>query len=579
MNWLQFAGRLHPLILHLPIGMLAALVALESFAILRRRPLEIGTRVPLAWLTALSAIAAAGAGWLLASENESGSQTLEWHRWLAIAFAALITLAALASASERSRKLYAMALAFAAAVLAPAGHLGGSLTHGEDFLFEPLRGSNTNGNTRGTPSDSPTATLTAFDRSIKQIFESRCVACHGPKKTKGGLQLHTLAALMKGGDGGAVVIPGDAASSELIRRIRLPKNDDDLMPPPAKPQLTPEQIEAIEAWVASGADQGPASPAEQHESPPTSPPADETVTKPLGAESPSSTDSTPWIDVSPPQDPKAPNKVGRFVRLSPTLFDPLRRALAHVEPIAPDSGLVWIDASMISDLDDARAAELLAPVVPAIAELSLAGTRITDALAPTLARMPNLRKLDLSRTRFTSVGLAALAPLVKLESINLTGLALGTSPPPPSATATPGASDASASAGPNASPTTTPTLDALASLPALRHVSLWRTGIDDDAIAAWAKRPANLTIELGQSIAAAPLETEPTPQVSAKSAPPTPKSPDAAASLKPANTACPVSGKALDPRYTIVHEGRVLGFCCEKCVQEFWSNPAKYAIK
>lgn len=575
MNWLQFAGRLHPLILHLPIGMLAALVALESFAILRRRPLEIGTRVPLAWLTALSAIAAAGAGWLLASENESGSQTLEWHRWLAIAFAALITLAALASASERSRKLYAMALAFAATVLAPAGHLGGSLTHGEDFLFEPLRGPNTNGNTRGTPSDSSTATLTAFDRSIKPIFESRCVACHGPKKTKGGLQLHTLAALMKGGDGGAVVIPGDAASSELIRRIRLPKNDDDLMPPPAKPQLTLEQIEAIEAWVANGADQGSASPAEHHESPPITPPADETVTKPLGAKSPSSTDSTAWIDASPPENPKSPNKVGRFVRLSPTLFDPLRRALAHVEPIAPDSGLMWIDASMISDLDDARAAELLAPVAPAIAELSLAGTRITDALAPTLARMPNLRKLDLSRTRFTSVGLAGLAPLVSLESINLTGLALGA----PTPTTPDGSANTAPNKAPSASPMTSPALDALASLPALRHVSLWRTGIDDDAIAAWAKRPANLTIELGQSIAAAPLETEPTPQVSAKSAPPTPKSPDAVASLKPVNTTCPVSGKALDPRYTIVHEGRVLGFCCEKCVQEFWSNPAKYAIK
>ncbi len=562
MNWLQFAGRLHPLILHLPIGMLAALVALESIAMLRRRPLEAGTRVPLVWLTALSAIAAAGAGWLLAGENDSGSQTLEWHRWLAIAFAGLITLAALAAASERARKLYALSLGFAAVVLAPAGHLGGSLTHGEDFLLEPLRsgrGSPTSDGRSESP-EKPEAQLTAFDRTIRPIFESRCVACHGPKKTKGGLQLHTLAAIMRGGDGGAVVVPGDGANSELVRRIRLPKDNDDLMPPPAKPQLTPEQIDAIEAWIAAGADQAPSGETGPEAEPSREDP-NQSGSKPLGlAPSLPAGELGPAIDISPPNDPKSPEQTHASIRLSPALFEPLRAALAHVEPISPDSGLVWIDASSIAALDDARAAELLTPIAPAIAELSLAGTRVSDALAATLSGMRNLRKLDLSRTRFTATGLAVLAPLTKLESLNLTGLALASASTPSS-----------------------PALDALAALPALRSASLWRTGIDQAAIDAWRDRPASLKIELGQSIAATPLETEPAPVVTprpvAAASAPTAPAPNAEAALKPVNATCPVSGKPIDTRYLVVHEGRVLGFCCEKCVQEFWSNPAKYAVK
>lgn len=64
--WLEFAGRLHPLVLHTPIGVLAALATLEGLALATKRPLERRTRVVLALLLAGSAMLSAGSGWLLA---------------------------------------------------------------------------------------------------------------------------------------------------------------------------------------------------------------------------------------------------------------------------------------------------------------------------------------------------------------------------------------------------------------------------------------------------------------------------------------------------------------------------------
>jgi hypothetical protein len=88
---------------------------------------------------------------------------------------------------------------------------------------------------------------------VKPILASSCVSCHGEIKQKKKLRLDSLAAIMKGGKGGAVVVPGDADKSDLIQRIELDLNDDDHMPPMGKPQLNDRQILILEWWVKAGA--------------------------------------------------------------------------------------------------------------------------------------------------------------------------------------------------------------------------------------------------------------------------------------------------------------------------------------
>ena len=123
------------------------------------------------------------------------------------------------------------------------------MTHGEDFLFEPFAGA-------PPPIDPGVATNgQAAPRfaAVKRVFDAHCVSCHGPSKRKGGLALNTFATAMKGGDAGAILVPGDLEASELIRRLHLPNDDDERMPPPEKAPLDAASIDLLEQWILQGA--------------------------------------------------------------------------------------------------------------------------------------------------------------------------------------------------------------------------------------------------------------------------------------------------------------------------------------
>jgi hypothetical protein len=99
----------------------------------------------------------------------------------------------------------------------------------------------------------------SFSRDILPILSDTCFACHGPDEgsRKARLRLDTPeGALAAGKSGAPAVVPGDAANSELVRRI-FSKNEDEVMPPPkALRQLTPAQRELLKRWVEQGAKWG-----------------------------------------------------------------------------------------------------------------------------------------------------------------------------------------------------------------------------------------------------------------------------------------------------------------------------------
>ena len=90
-----------------------------------------------------------------------------------------------------------------------------------------------------------------YEKQIKPIFTTRCVACHGILKQEAGLRLDTAAFAIRGGDAGAAVTPGDAAASRLIARVTA-TDPAERMPHDEAP-LKPEQIAALRAWIAQGA--------------------------------------------------------------------------------------------------------------------------------------------------------------------------------------------------------------------------------------------------------------------------------------------------------------------------------------
>lgn len=256
---LQFAGRLHPLVLHVPIGVLTALAACEAWGLLRHRPLETEWRRLMCVLAFGSALAAGGSGWLLAEEPGYGGQTLTLHRWLGVALTAALALACLAALANRPR-IYAGLLLTALTLMAPAGHLGGSMTHGENFLTAPFRKPAPKPERPENPATTDPAgpveilPATLFVSTIMPIFEDKCVSCHNDSKRKGGLAMHTPQTLLDGGDTGPAFIPGDPEGSEMIWRARLPIDDEYHMPPEDKPQLTESELAALVAWIQAGAE-------------------------------------------------------------------------------------------------------------------------------------------------------------------------------------------------------------------------------------------------------------------------------------------------------------------------------------
>src|ERR1700722_3690889 len=97
------------------------------------------------------------------------------------------------------------------------------------------------------------AGLEFFESKIRPVLVDNCYPCHSQQsaKDKGGLLLDSRDGLLKGGDTGPAIKPGDLEESLLIKAVRY--TDDKLRMPPKNKKLSAEQIAALEAWVKMGA--------------------------------------------------------------------------------------------------------------------------------------------------------------------------------------------------------------------------------------------------------------------------------------------------------------------------------------
>ncbi|MCH2208868.1 MAG: PSD1 and planctomycete cytochrome C domain-containing protein [Lentisphaerales bacterium] len=89
-----------------------------------------------------------------------------------------------------------------------------------------------------------------FEKDIKPIFESKCYKCHGEKKDKGGLGLHTKSHAFSDPNGEVIIEPGKPEASLLFKKMTT-EDEDEVMPP--KGHLPKEQLDLIRQWIAEGA--------------------------------------------------------------------------------------------------------------------------------------------------------------------------------------------------------------------------------------------------------------------------------------------------------------------------------------
>jgi uncharacterized membrane protein len=257
-DFILFLGRLHPLLVHLPIGMLVALATLEAAAFLPRFKHAAASAGFLLALAAPLAVVTATCGWFLSLAGGYDASLLAWHKWLGTATAVGTVVAGLLYA-RKNFNAYRGVLFLTAGILTVTGHLGGSLTHGSDYLGRyapgPLKGL-----LGAAPEKTPAAAapkdltkVSAFAGVIAPMLEAKCVSCHGPAKSKGDLRLDSFAGLQRGSEDGPVLTAGDAAHSPLVQRVLLPADSDDHMPPNGKPPLTATEISLLQWWINAGA--------------------------------------------------------------------------------------------------------------------------------------------------------------------------------------------------------------------------------------------------------------------------------------------------------------------------------------
>ncbi|MFT7436175.1 MAG: putative membrane protein [Psychromonas sp.] len=244
-----FLGRLHPLVVHLPIGflLLAALFDWASY-FPKYKNLSAATDISLL-LGAISAAGASFLGWLLSSGGDYSYSLLNNHKWGGI-WLAVFSLALYFSSHTKVKQYFTVPqkiksglYACLVILMSYVGHQGGNLTHGTEYL--------TLATLTETPRTKPATMdeVLIFEDIVEPILEKKCIQCHRSDKKKGELNMSSYEGIFKGGKGGSII---DKEHSELIRRVTLDPADEEFMPTDGKTPLTNNEIEILKWWMAEG---------------------------------------------------------------------------------------------------------------------------------------------------------------------------------------------------------------------------------------------------------------------------------------------------------------------------------------
>lgn len=419
-KWIPFLGRFHPVLLHLPIGLFAAVVLLELFVLIRpvsRIPEKIHFLLTACfYTTALSAIFGVFLSW----EGGYESDALNFHKWAGVVTAFLIffldlSLKTRRSGMEQLPTVYFGGLVATVLAMTITGHQGGSITHGSGFLTQHLPFA------KDEPEETAPSGNAVYETHIQPLLKDYCLDCHNPEKVKGELRMDSYEMILAGGLNGPVLVAGNSDDSPMIQRLHLPVEEEEHMPPQGKPQPTEEVIELLSWWIDQGA--SPIAQLDEMEVPPE-------------------------IAVHFLQ-----HEVLEF--RSREAMDELLDGFPMPEGmdiyfLAQEDPRIGVRAKKGTD----ESVEVLLALKENLVELNLANSQITDRALQAVGEMTNLTHLHLQNTAITDLGLEHLANLYQLQYLNLYNTTI-----------------------------TDTALKVLRRLKALKNVYLWQTGVSEEGVA------------------------------------------------------------------------------------------------
>jgi len=462
----ELIGHLHPLIVHLPIGIVIfayIMMILQQF-----RKIDMNAAIDLALLLGtLSSVFACIAGWFLAKSGDYDTDAIFKHQWMGISTAILGFLAYFL-------KKYRWILATATIIcLTIAGHFGGNITHGEAYLFTFKSKSSTTLDTAKiasfesidtTQSMNHAATRKTFvyrDKIIP-ILKTKCYNCHSASKKKGSLRLDSEDYIKKGGKNGRIMTLGNPNKSTLFTHLILPEDDDKHMPPKSKTQLTKNEISTIYSWIKKGG-----SFVEEIETTANEKALVETFILNTPNTSEASSDiSVIEKEVIGNNDSKL--QAGNFEAISTAVIEKLKQQNIGIAYLGNSSNYISANFVNVRNYKPILLNDLES-INSQLINLRLSNQPINDEAIKKITNFKNLTRLNLENTDISDAALEHLKALPNLEQLNLYGTNI-----------------------------TDKGLEAFAKYPSLKVVYLWQTKVSKSGIEHLKKSLPKLQIEAGE---------------------------------------------------------------------------------
>ncbi|WP_242083905.1 c-type cytochrome domain-containing protein [Aestuariivivens sediminis] len=406
MDWNLFIGRFHPVMVHLPIGIFILGYGFEIlFQSGYRNPINSRKIIIATYgFGLLSGIIAAVTGWQLSLSDAYGMAPLNDHKYLGIATLVLMLAVIIyqIKAPEVKGRLKLGLSTVAIVLTALTGHFGGNLTHGSSYLVEYgpefLKGE----------ADTGTPVLTAMNPDSIQIYgtiirpllDHNCTACHHSESDQGGLILEDYPSLFKASDHNQPIAPGDPFASEIFTRVSLPADHEKAMPPRGA-GFGYTDIQILKYWIENGADS-----LAVFNSDTMTPELIALINRDYG------------LDYSP----KPYYDRITVARPDDDLLAELRHSGYRVHFLSETNFL--LDVAFMNDSISTEHLKLLGKVSDHVTILKLVNCHLTDDLIQDMAPMTHLTRMDISKNKRLSGGVAFLTKHDHLESVNFNETAL-----------------------------------------------------------------------------------------------------------------------------------------------------------
>ena len=391
--WIQPLGRMHPALLHFPIVILilGVVMGLRRFS----GQQEVNTTFDrfassLVLAGALLAGVTVIMGLFLSKESGYSGDTLIWHKWAGAAIFFMSSIIFWVSDKPWYKKAVAWSFgSMLVMVILFTGHYGGVLSHGENFIIQPIL-------SNIKKPLVPIEKAIVFNDLIHPIFDAKCAGCHNLHKQKGELSLADTLSMLKGGKTGKLFVSGYPEISLLLQRVHLPVDDEKHMPPSSKPQLSADEINLLGWWIKNQANF-----------------TQKVITLPA-------TDSLRLLAnkllkgstivednfTFPTADEKTIAKLSTDYR-----------TIQHVAKASPG-----LDVRIYNkDIYNVKQLEELGEIKRQVISLSLAKLPVKNEDLTKVSMFENLRKLDINFTDVTTSGIGALSSLKHLHTLCLSG--------------------------------------------------------------------------------------------------------------------------------------------------------------